>query len=98
MTFGEELSTDSQSEVGEIVDCILEAIEQRTPEYRLKQLEQQVAAWQKTSRDQLALLQECQAAIDKALGNEMQNAGALDVGSGGLLKSALEKLDDYLAE
>lgn len=57
------LDGDNASEIGQIVDSILAAVEQRTVEWRLKNLEEQVESLDRGLKQANQLLAECHKSI-----------------------------------
>ncbi|MBW4444138.1 MAG: hypothetical protein KME10_23515 [Plectolyngbya sp. WJT66-NPBG17] len=90
LCFGQELSQDSRTEVGDIVDSLLAAVEQRSTEYRLKSLESNLSFYKRLYEEQSKLLMESQSAISLAL---TALPPSLNIGLDALAK----KLDDHFA-
>jgi RNAse (barnase) inhibitor barstar len=67
LAWGESLSDDGISEVADIVDCIIQTVEQRTVEYRLKQLEQDMAYYKRQQKDLVALLEKASSVMIKSI-------------------------------
>jgi hypothetical protein len=60
VTANSPLSRDNYAEIGEIVDCILKAVEERSTEYRLKRLEENVSSLKRSLRQAVGYLEKAQ--------------------------------------
>ena len=61
---GDSLDEDCCTEIGEIVDCILEAVEQRSTEYKLRQAETSLKYVERDNRDMTELLKKASSLLE----------------------------------
>ena len=88
---GSELGSDCHQEIGEIIDCILEAVEARTPEYRLNRLEKSLSYLKNKVKESTEKLEKTQLLLIE-LGS--QNLEAIPEE----LREKIVQLDDELSD
>jgi hypothetical protein len=79
VAMGEPLNADCVSEIGDIIDCILEAVKQTTPEYQIRQLQQQIAWLKSAQKVQLTYLEQAQAALQNGEDRKQQQSLAEEI-------------------